>query len=268
MYGELAYNLAVSIRASGNSYPICLVYNTSAVRHLNDEQLKIFDDKVFMDEHFISIRMKLPEITPYDYTLQVDADMLWLKKDAGELFKLLDKMDFTVENYGYSQKNGQNLSVNNYSHWAKFDEICNAYPIEGKLYKCCNSFILFKKTDSVKELFALWSEINSNPKCKYFEWCETCPDEFGLNIALNLLKKEPHQSPWQLGVWFFGNTTYIPPAKHAVNYYTLNAGGNVKRRSDIDYYNLVARVAYDKLNLQFQFPLKQKRDYIRERNKM
>ena len=268
IYGEMAYNLAVTLRATGNHFPICLVYNDSAISRLSKEQHNFFTDKILMDEHFINIRLKLPEITPYDYTLALDCDLLWLNKDAGELFNILDSIDFTVENFGYINTNGETDGDNEYLHWANFEDIENAYPIEGRLYKCCNSFILFKKSEKVNELFKLWAEIQSQPKCKYIEWCNSCPDEFSLNIALNLLKLEPHKSRWRVGKWLLGDATYFPISHHAKDYYAINAGGNIKTRRDIEYYNLTAQAAFDKLNLPFNFKLKSKRDHIKERIKM
>lgn len=268
MYGEMAYNLAVTIRAAGNTYPICLIHNDSAISHLSETQLTIFNDKIFLDENFIAIRLKLLDLSPYDYTLALDADLLWLNKDPKEIFDVLDTTDFSVENFGYIDTNGDDCSLPFYSHWAKFEDICAAYPIKGKLYMCCNSLILFKKTEVVTKLFAKWKEIHSNPLCKYIEWCQTLPDEFGLNIALNLLNMQPHQAIWHLAKWLDGDTTYFSPAHHAKKYYALNAGGNMKTRKHIDYYNLVAKAAFYKMKLPFMFQLKSKRDYIKERIKM
>lgn len=41
-YGRMAYNLALTIKAC-EEFPVALVHNDSAIKHLNDSQRGIFD---------------------------------------------------------------------------------------------------------------------------------------------------------------------------------------------------------------------------------
>lgn len=46
IYGRMAYNLALTIKATGTSISVCLIHDKDAVRHLNITEMDMFDDRI------------------------------------------------------------------------------------------------------------------------------------------------------------------------------------------------------------------------------
>jgi hypothetical protein len=264
LYGRLSYNLTLSIKAAGVVEPVCVIATESALAHLSSSQRSLFDQIIYNDPtDFRKIRTRLNELSPFDDTLALDADMIWLDgKNLNELWPVLEKTTFTVGNFGSVDKEtGIDSSDGFYGFWADYNDIVKAYPIKGKLYRTLATFFIFRKGKQTDKLFKLWSEILEKPKCKTDYWNGGVADEFGLNIAMNLLSIEPHLEHWQPTTW--ESKMSIPDLRKF--YYCFNFGGNVKSKKQKELYDLLMRTVCYKMGVQHVFPLESKKEYIPER---
>ena len=83
-YGQLAGSLAASLRANNCTLPICLAHQKETITRLDEDYLALFTDFVEVkDEHitlndniecYIKAKAHMDELTPYDYTLFIDAE--------------------------------------------------------------------------------------------------------------------------------------------------------------------------------------------------
>jgi len=88
-YGNYAFQLALSLLQTSPKMKISLAHNGSGIGHLTANQLEIFDKVIRVKDSILEVngrretmRFKafLNDITPYDETLYLDADMLWLPR--------------------------------------------------------------------------------------------------------------------------------------------------------------------------------------------
>ncbi|HMO36570.1 MAG TPA: hypothetical protein PKA06_11055 [Gemmatales bacterium] len=264
LYGRMTYNLALSIKAAGIQDPVCVIYTDSALSHLNDQQKRLFDHMIKVEPtDFRKIRTHLNELSPYDETLALDADMVWLDAKLDRLWPVLDQTPLTSANFGSVDKEtGKDTSNGFYRFWADYADIVKSYPIKGKLYKCLATVMLFRKCKEVDKVFKLWRECLEKPKCKTDFWNGGVADEFGLNIALNLCGIEPHKDYWEPAIW----DSKIPISDLRKKYYCFNFGGNVRSRRDRELYDLLMQVVCFKMGVQHVFPLETKKEHIPERH--
>ena len=103
-YGRMAYNMAVTIKAV-EEIPIAVVCDDTALSHLTDDQKKIFDFLIPLPITYrtgFGAKLHLDELTPFEKTMYVDVDMLWLGRKPSELFTDLNGISFTAITEGNS----------------------------------------------------------------------------------------------------------------------------------------------------------------------
>jgi hypothetical protein len=272
-FGRMAANLASSIKAASPESKICVVADEIGLKHLNSAERNLFDIVIDAGEIGAGIdgamnaRLNLPNLTPFDLTISIDVDTIWLPKaDPNRLFKLLDDFDFTIVNEGYVDlSTGKEHSRRSYTHWADVDEIKEAYDLTGKLYKVRGEFIVFRNTDAVATMFAGARDIRENPKVDVQKLALAVTDEFALNIAMNLHSFEPHSDNWQPAFWPTLDGGFIPAVHKLVGFYAMSFGGAQLPRSAAKIYETIAKGSAYKTKVPFRFPLIAKRSFSPER---
>jgi hypothetical protein len=268
LYGNMAYNLALSIKAAGVKDPICIVHSGRALSHLIDKQKEMFDDFIPVPEgtDFRYHRTRLFDLSPFELTLALDADLIWMNKSTDDLWPILDKVPFTAQNFGCRYPDGTDCFWKDqyaYTWWGKYEDIKEHYDLVGPLYRCMNSFLLFRKVEETQLLFSHWTDIMESNKCATEEWNNGIADEFGLNIALSELDMKLHQDNWHPTSW-----DAKPSLKElSANYYALNYGGNIMNRRKKEQYDLLMQTKCYKMGVKHLFPLKSKREYLPHRIK-
>jgi len=269
-YGRMAYNLAVTIKATGTDLPIAVVHDKTGLAHLDDQQLKIFD-------HFIQakpnttinvLRLTLPAYTPFSETLALDVDMLWIGGDPANLFELLNDRDFTAINEGYiDMDNNQGHTTGKYTHWADPNKIKEAYELQGRLYQIRGEFILLRKGKVATALYKEAKRVQRESKIETHRWADgDITDEFALNLAANKLGLELHQSQWLPTYWPQREGFLLPLIKDLRNeYYALSFGGNRITAQLKKMHDIIVKNACYKLGLPFVFTIQPKRNYLTER---
>jgi hypothetical protein len=272
-FGRMAANLASTIKAASPESQIAVLTDGTGLKHLNSDEKKLFDIIIDRDDLGAGIggamaaRCNLPNLSPFDLTVSLDVDMLWLPKaDPNRLFTLLDKRDFTIVNEGFTDlETGKEHSRRPYTHWGETGEIKQAYGLTGKLYKVRGEFIVFRKTDAVDSMFATAREIQADPKIEFQSLADAVTDEFALNISMNLHGIEPHVADWEPAFWPLLSGGYIPPPYKLTEFFAMSFGGNSLPRNAAKNYEQIARAAAYKTKVRFRFPLYAKRNFSTER---
>jgi len=260
-YGRMAYNLAVTIKASEN-FPVTLLYQSPAINHLSTNQRGIFDELIEIPSEIPGgwgAKLYLDKLSPYHETLYLDADMLWLPyRKPSELFEELNPYEYTGITEG---KTGDpNLA---YYFWADESEIREKYKVES-VYQWRSEVIYFKKET---KLFNKARKINPTVALKSVKKFGTgIPDELYINIAAALLDIHPHRYKWTPAYWPRLFKDVIKP--DLSGYYLISFGSNWASTNMKKYYMTVLKSAANKLGVLPMFELTSKRSFMPERQKM
>jgi hypothetical protein len=266
-YGRMAYNLAVTIKAS-EDIPITVLYNGSALSHLSQKQLSIFNEVKEVQELSFAAKLSLIDHSPYDCTLYFDADMVWLPgRKPSELFASLQGVVFTSITEGfYDYETETDYGNKMYHYWCDPLQAKDKHGLKGRFYQWRSEVMYFEK--SAVELFRLAREVYNNPLVEAKRFAGHIPDELAINIAACKLGIEPHEFKWLPAYWhrIHGEGASLPQIMN--RYYLLSAGGNFASRVMKDCYNNVCKAAHRVLGLQYLFILQSKKSVMPDRIKM
>jgi len=264
-YGHYAFNLAVTIKAV-EDIPIAVVHDESALSHLSDQQLSIFDKKIPSSiKPGCGAKLHAYDLSPFEKTLLLDADMLWLpQRNPSELFESLKGIEFT----GITEGSTDNPS-SHYFFWAEVEEMREKYHITGVIHQWRTEVVYFERSEKVSDMFELAKRIHSNhglSKIKSF--AEGVPDELGINIAAAKYEFSPHDPDWKPSYWPQLFQNQIPEYGTLYRqYYLLSVGGNINTENVKKLYNQIVKAQAPKVGLSHAFPLQSKHYFLLERRK-
>jgi len=264
-YGRFAYNLAVSIKAV-EDFPIALLYTKSAITHLSTKQIDIFDKFVELPEDApknSSCKLLAGKYTPWENTLLIDVDTIWLpNKKPSQVFELLKNVQFTGITEGKKSD-----PAKFYFFWADINEICEKYSFITEIYQWRTEFLYFGKEGRCVLNRAY--EICNNPGLSSIKMHGNgVPDELGVNIAAAELGFEPHTYKWKCSFWHLLHGNYIPTLSELYdNYYILSMGSNFNSSAIKIMYNNLMRSYCTRLGVQHVFDIVNKRNFLTERAK-
>ncbi len=259
-YGKMAYNLALSIKAI-ESFPVAVIHDEYSLKHLTEEQKKTFDFVIELPKDFrtgFGVKLHLDQLTPFENTLYLDADMLWLNKKPSELFQELKGTQFLTITEGDSD------NINSrYYFWADVKEIKEAYKVD-KVYQIRSEVMYFEKT----KVFKKARELKPEKKLKTIAMFGAhIPDELYFNIAVAVLGIE--LKPWMPAYWSRINREIMPNLSVLnKDYYLLSFGSNTASPVMKRTYDNVMQVASNKLRLPYMFKLKSKKEWAPGRLKI
>lgn len=275
-YGRMAYNLAMSIKANDRNAHITLVYTEGAITHLNQRFMYVFDNKMAIDntsEPF-GAKLLLDKLTPYERTIYMDVDTLWVNKHSpSKLFEQLKGLSFTGITEGmhdYDDPTKSEISKN-YPTWADLDELASVFDLYGKIYQWRSEFIYFESGMYAEELFArmrsVYARAYSLKTVKKF--ADHIPDELAINIAANQCGIQPHEYKWKPTYWdrlYGGNMADIGDLQ--ANYYAISCGSNESGGALKRVYDRICAASAGRLGLQHVFPLVSKKEMMINRQSM
>ena len=275
-YGLLAYQAAISIKCNDGTMPVALAYTAPALAELSPAERSIFDSAVevgacLSGEDYIGLKTALNHFTPFEQTLFLDADTLWLpRRPIRELFERHRNVPFTAQCYTYWNVLKGRQGVSPYTFWAEPAEIVRHYGIKNaKLPQLSTTFLLFQKGERTERLFEsvrekyLKDDDDKNTPLKS-RFGNGKPDEYFFNIACAEMNILPPRIPFKPVYFHFveqdRSLKYIYEHFHA-----LTTGGNHVPTS-------VARI-YDNLLTQYtkqagvtpRFFHLDKKEWLRER---
>lgn len=276
-YGRMAYNLAMSIKALEPFAHITLVYTEGAIAHLNKRNLSIlFNNMMPIDdtEQPFGIKLKLNELTPYERTLYIDVDTLWINKHGpSKLFEQLKGTPFTGITEGFHDYKDPTKSdpSKHYFFWADLEEIRNIYILDDqKIYQWRSEFIYFENGELTEKLFGFSRNVYADPHLKTIKkFADHIPDELAINIGAAMTGIHPHQYKWTPSYWdklYGGNMPPIDELQH--RYYIISCGSNASFGALKRTYDRVTAASAYRLKLQHVFPLVSKKEMLINRQLM
>jgi len=278
-YGNMAANLAASIRVADPLVNIHLVYSDSSITHLTDKHKALFSSMAacpypLMSKNgktnFIKAKTRIYELSPFDNTLMIDADvLLFARKSVSTLIRELMPLDFTMQSRGWYDFETGAKQESGYTWWCKPLEAKEAYGLTGKFYQLSSEVLWFKKNEHTKQLFELVKEIFDNPKVT----CNTAfmgdlPDEIAYNIATCKLGFKPRQDVEVFMFWENMDDRRSAWNEKILKYYGLSAGGNSIGSNTMTKYSLMARSHSRALQLPYEFKIYPKRQWDATRKKL
>lgn len=211
LYQKLAVVLAASIKKNAPDVPICLITDTRLSEEtFSTEQVDLFSCIKFtgvwsgVESAVMAFKTTLPTYSPYDNTLYLDVDsILTPTHNILNLFEQLKDIEFAPYNSGIFNPKAKQQA---YPLWGDYEALIEAYGLnkDAQIPQTNTSFIWFKKTEKVKEIFELANEILLDGK-EFDTWRGAKPDELCFNIALCKLGYQLHQHPYEPVYLYFKN---------------------------------------------------------------
>lgn len=277
-YGRLAFNLAVTIKQVEPTMPITIVWEGKALSLLRNYDLnKTFDHIIEAPKEayttngkqsYFKAKLYAYELSPFDETIYIDCDMVWLIKKPSELFESLKEFEFSAISEGfYDMATGENKINKAYQVWAKIEDIKAAYNLSiGKLYQMRSEFIYFKKSEANKAFFDKAIEIYDSPKMTFIAVGGVQPDELAFNIAGALCQHYPHAEKYCPIYWYFLYTReWNDKAAMYNKYYAMSMGGNTTPSYVKEFYNRLVKARFNKSGTMYPFIFQDKRSWLPER---
>lgn len=274
-YYYMAENLAASLIANGsrdaNIQIALLCENKNKIRYteLFDDIIVIDKEKYMVDDKIVfnNATVQVYDLSPYDITMKLDADMIWLNgRPVAKLFEQLKNVDITFSNTGHGWNEKK-------SEWASESDIKRAYKLKSnhKLYALYGEFLYFKKTKKVEEYFEKVKEIYFNPLVFCEEFANgNMTDELSFQIACMLTKTYPHEDNFTpVYNHFLGLTEYsrIHPYQLPGNFYGYSIGGYITSKWQKSAYDNHAKHYFKQLGLPMPYMACNKNLFLKERAK-
>ncbi len=240
-YGNMAVNLANSIKYNNKNTKVHLVYTESAFTQVTD--FSNFDSKEICPKEyymngaqtvFIKAKTHLYDLTPFDETIFLDVDtILFGGKDFNKFFDEFKDIDFTAENYGLINRPRKDSHI-----WFDAKEAVEAYNPQYEMYEIRSQMIYFKKNDKMATFFETVKDVFNNPKIKGFKFDGYLPDEMAFNIATGIVGIVPHKSPYFAIYWEKTDNT-MPWSYVVKQFFGYSIGGNyISNKASTIYHNL------------------------------
>lgn len=263
-YGNMAYNLALSIRAAEPDTEIAIVHAEDGLGHLSGKQREIFDHVIELPENYrkgFGVKLHLDQLTPFDNTLALDVDMLWLGKKPSDLFKELQGCGFTIITEGNDEKPNPK-----YYFWAEVKEIQKAYGVS-RVWQSRSEVIYFEAGCNV---FEQARKLIPEKELRSIRMFGTfIPDELYFNIAMAVLGINPHVERWMPAYWARLHNETMPNLSTLYrDFYLLSFGSNAASPIMKRAYDNVMRVVSNKLKIPYIFKLKSKKEWAPGRLKI
>lgn len=251
---------------------IAVVHTDKSLSHLGASQQEIFDYKIPMPDNIpLGCGSKLwgNKLTPFDKTLLLDADMLWLPgKKPEDIFKELDKVHFTSITEGYWTPDVDDRNKQ-YFFWAEPSEIAEVYKVN-KVYQWRTEVMWWHSSEANDKLFDLAQDVflESGLKTEAM-YAQGTADELGLNVSAAVHDVHPHAYRWAPAYWHLLHKGIYPEfATLYRDYYLASFGSNISSGTAKKFYDRIMKAACNKMGLQYLFPLQSKREVLPERKKM
>lgn len=150
-YARNAEHLAKSIRATQSCISrLSVITDCEVDNSLFDVVIRLEDDLAVNSRWKIENRVKFYELSPYDETVILDADMLFLS-DVSHWWNLFNKYDLLFTNRVMTYRN-EEITDSPYRKTFRQNQLPNIY----------SAFAYFKKSNKSKEFFNLVSQIVTN----------------------------------------------------------------------------------------------------------
>ena len=275
-YGRLAAQLAMSIKSNTPEVSISVVKTANSLNHCTAEYLKYFDNiidcpkeyytnnKGFDD--FIKCKIHIYDLTPYDKTIYLDADIIWLhNRNINDLFEELNEAEFTIQNRGAFEL-GKGKLEDKTSWWCNVNDILPAYNVKNGIYYSLSSeFIYIKKATNVKKYFDKCKWVYDNIKIKHTKFAGGIPDELIFSIAMILCDYYPHKTYYVPIYWEQAEKRRLIGAELNNLFYGFSLGGKIVGDREKKIYNDIVQKYCNQNGLKHYFQAKDKVQWLPDR---
>jgi hypothetical protein len=268
-YGRMALNLALSLKFT-SKLPIALAYNSSAITHISGH-LDKFDKLIEVPEkyytrkrntEYVKAKTHIYSLSPFDETIFLDADTLWLpKKSIDLLFTELENENLVIQSRGSVQLDQENL--NKKSFWCDLKEYREVYGGD-KFYSLSSEFIYFKKNKENAKFFADAIKIYDNLKISHTMFAGGIPDELVFNISLLQNKITLTKDFYTPIYWEQAERKNMIPAQMHQQYFAYSVGGKMLSGTEKKFYDNLAKFYGTQFKVH-HFEIKNKMSYLPER---
>jgi hypothetical protein len=275
-YGRCAYNMALSIKLNDPSAHISLFYSEQSLKSLSDKHLAIFDtitevpENLYMQSgtrRYLNVKTYIYDLSPYDHTLYIDVDALWLPgKKVSNLFEELKDIDFTIGCHTQCNMETLESEKNNYIYWGDVAKIKEYFRIQtGYMPQTQSAFIYFRKGENIKAYFEIVIAINNDEHCPHTPWINGGKgDEYCFNVASALSGIMPHQIPYH-PTHFFQIAPILNDTMLSRDYWAIQMGGGKCEEWIVQAYNRMLKAYYLQAGADAGFYHQNKKDVIPER---
>lgn len=273
-YGCYAFNLAMSIKFSDPHMPVAIAYDESGIRHIDPQRRAMVDLFLKVDESYythngvrnnIRAKLFLDKISPFEETLALDADMVWLpQKSVSDLFNKVATSHIAIANKGWTRLSE---AKEGFIQWANPADILHVYPElkDRKLHNLFSEMIYFRKGDASKKLFEEARKVPDSPGFNFRRFAGGMPDELAFELSLMKNDMELAYSPLCPFYWEAFEKKRLPNDIMYQQYYAYSMGGAFLPEPVIKFYDNLVKFYANKFKLPFHFPARKKNDFLPER---
>jgi hypothetical protein len=256
-YGQQGANLCASIRRHDKEIGIVIYVTPSSMRTDMSNQLKsklnvdvrLLPEECYIDskgkENYLMAKTHIYKLSPFDQTLFLDADTLWLPmKSPSNFINEFGELKFTMCNEGYiDTATGEDNTTGIYTTWTDYADVVKKYGsrLGAKFYLNRSEFIYFRKCKEVREMFATSIKIYQKPLVSAMHLGGSMADEIAFNIACSIHNLYPHKDRWTPAYWPYRQMkvhhSYINTFDIPYKYRLISLGGNNTVDSILRYYN-------------------------------
>lgn len=274
-YGRMAAQLAMSIKTVSPNTNITVVKSGISLNHLNNDYLKFFDNIIECPkeyytnkkgfEDYIKAKLFIYDLTPYDKTIYLDADMVWVNRDIEELFYNLNEVEFTIQNRGAFELGNGELDKS-ISWWCNVNDILPAYNLtKGTYFSLSSEFIYIKRANNVKKYFEKCKWVYNNMKVNYLKFANGIPDEIIFSIAMILEDFYPHKTYFVPIYWEQAEKRRLIGLELSNLFYAYSLGGKIVGDREKKIYNDLVQKYCNQNGLKHYFQAKDKMLWLPER---
>lgn len=253
LYGRYAYNLALSIKSADPTQQVCVIADDVGISHLHEGQRMIFDKIIkppaecyMRDDKTVPLVCKfyLNELTPYEQTLFVDADMIFspLAKFS-EFWEQMQGVEWTMANRG---KNDPDKGI---SEWVNADKLKEAYDDITQWVDLSSEWICWKKSDLSDSIFVRARQYYDEGKLTTRSFAGDKPDEPFFNLALNSVGHQPHLMPYQPTYWQPAVKKFMSAVEIKKQYLAFSVGGRMIPKQQQVIYDEFCKNASYRMNM-------------------
>jgi len=272
-YGRMAQNLAASIRYKSD-IPITLFYSGNAMaevkyRELFTDVIAIPDD-IISGERYFRAKTFIYDLSPYDRTLFLDADLLWFPERPIESFiENLMPHDFTMACEGFvDMETMTETTTGKYTWWMIPEQVGKVYKkTSGIMYQLRSEMIWFKRSETVYKFFEKAKAIFDKPRITVKPFAGSYPDEMAFNIATLITGMKPHTERFSPFYWkhFHYNRGLRTRTEIYAAFPAMSMGGNVAPDTEKALYNDLSKYYFNQSGRRQPYEWRDKKRFIRNR---
>jgi hypothetical protein len=264
----------MSIKACEPNIQVCLVHDENSIKHLDSEELNLFDIKKIADPQDYTIKgqnqyqvMKLcvNKYTPFKNTLYIDVDTLWFpNKNITDLLKNLLPFDFFIGKNGEYNPITRKKTLGNYTYWGDPAKISRYFKLQYPLPQTISGVFWFKKSDFCDKLFKRALQIYNDSLAPTRKWANGKADEYCFNVALSEMNYRQTNTHF---VYFDKSNGLISREQMYNNFWGIAAGGNKLSVTVKEFCNDLINMYHSNFNFKTKRLHVDKADVINERKK-